>query len=739
GTTFSDGDSFNGGAGSDTVVATVGNFTRKLNTSNVETATISFADSVGAELDTTGSTVTTYNLLAVSANADITVNGIIDGATVNLTASADAADAVTLDAASGAQSMTIVAGSASGNVGFDLAVTDVANVTLRNVAGTATNAGTLTIATASFDSDTRSIAVNAVTGTGAIAFTDLLVGGATAVTITSNASGGITLGTGISGSALKSVSLVQNGSADIVGETIEGSGLTSITLDANAGGNIYLRDTGSGIELGNNSTGSTQASVTVSMNAETNSDIGTAASGASGVAINTTGSIALAVNIDASQASAGVHAGIITVALGGASAETTGTTLTVSAGSLGTGSIVRTETMNIDGMTGTQVIIGAVTQGVSSTFVLASGGIDATNVDNVDVQGLAFNLGQSAIAEIGAVTTTAGALNSISVVAADGASATFGAVVASAMGAVSVSVASGASANFGAILTSGSAAGTIVGAVGSIELNGSDNGGVTFGTIGASAVGAIAVSGALDVTFGAITANRIGAINTTQQGASGAFTINLSGVSAAAELTLGAATNVVISGKGNDSLRLLGGRTGATGNDTITFNATAQGTDNIINFIAGAAASGGDVIRFGTGLRLMDGSGEALPESSAGEAMATAISFTTIGVSAASAATAMQADDNVVVITGTAFANWSGVIDYIGNGKSGAVSFVAPSAAGVLAVVWGNDAGDTVVSLATVTAGVTVLTTGISAYDLAVLAGVTPGALVAANFDIAGS
>jgi hypothetical protein len=116
-----------------------------------------------------------------------------------------------------------------------------------------------------------------------------------------------------------------------------------------------------------------------------------------------------------------------------------------------------------------------------------------------------------------------------------------------------------------------------------------------------------------------------------------------------------------------------------------------------------------------------------------GSDMATAISFTTV----TAAATAMDASDNVVVITGTAFASWSGVIDYIGDSKSAEVSFVAASAASLLAVVWGNTAGDTTVTLATVTAGVLVLTTGISSFSLVTLTGVTPGALVAANFDIA--
>jgi hypothetical protein len=54
---------------------------------------------------------------------------------------------------------------------------------------------------------------------------------------------------------------------------------------------------------------------------------------------------------------------------------------------------------------------------------------------------------------------------------------------------------------------------------------------VTFGTIGASgSLGAIAVSGAVDVVIGVVTTTRVGTISTTGQNASGSFEINLSGV-----------------------------------------------------------------------------------------------------------------------------------------------------------------------------------------------------------------
>jgi len=732
GTTLSNSDSVDGGAGTDTITATIGGFNRNLRTTAVETATITFNDDNGGAVDASGSTVSTLNLRGGSAGADAIVNQIANGATVNLTVDADAFGSAQLDGVSGAQSISIVAGTASGSVAFDLTVTDIANVTLSNVAGTATNAGTLTIATASFDEDTKSISVNAVTGTGAIAFTDLLVGGATAVTITSNASGGITLGTGISGSALGSVSLVANGSADIVGETIEGSGLASITLDANGGGNIFLADTGSGIELGNNGTGSTQRTVVLTLNAETNSDIGTAASNASGVLINTTGSIGLSINFGVGSASGGVHLGIVTVALGGASAETSGTFVNVSAGSIATNSIVRTEKINIDGMSGTQVNIGAASVGASATYVLASGGIDAENIENVDVSAATLTLAASAIVQVGAITTTAGAVNGIAIVASDGATAIFGAIVASAVGAISVSLASGAEADFGNIVVSGSAAGSIVGAVGAIELGGSDGADVTFGTIGASAVGAVAISGALDVTFGTITSNRIGVIDARNQGVSGALTIDLSGVSAAAEVYAGlAASNIIISGKGNDVIDLIGGRTAATGNDVIRYTNSAQGTDNIIDFIAGGANSGGDQIEIvgSGGIVIIGGSGEI---STADRA----VDLLFMSADAAAGSANMVATDNVIIFQ-SAYATTALFLAAIASGGAREIAFAggtAAAAAGNLVVVWTNGS-EAQVATVSIAAGASAVSADSVVNVLATLQGVTPGALVAANFD----
>ncbi len=727
GTTYNNNDSVNGGNGTDTIAFTIGGFNRNLNATNVERAEITFADAGGGDVSLASASMSTVNLLASSASADGSISEIASNTTVNITASAAAFDQVTIDGRSGASNLTLNVGSASGNVGIDnLTITDISSVVVNSVTGTANNAGTLTISTAVFDEDLRSLTVNAVAGTGAVAFDFATAGGATAITINSQGSAGITLGTGISGSALTTLTVLNSGSANIVLEEVEGTALNSITLDANGGGNIYLAggNAGSGIELGNGGSGGSVVSASVFLKAETNSDVGTAASGASGVIINTTGAIALNVNVESPSASGGVHVGVVTVALGNATAETTNASVNVSAGSIGSNSIIRLEKINIDGMTGTQVNVAATTVGASATFVLASGGIDADGVDNVDVSALNLTLAASAIVEVGAITTTGGMVNSISLTAADGASATFGAIRASGVGAMSFTVASGASATLGNIAVSAS------GAIGSIEVNGADVGGVTFGTLSASAVGSILISGAANLTIGTVTTNRIGTIDARNHGVSGALTVDLSGVSAAAEVYLGAATNLITSGKGNDVITL---KAGTTGNDTVVYSTALQATDSIVNFRAGTLASGGgDVIALGTGIQGGIAVGSAIVTDASTFALATASANAAISVASTGA------EVNAILIQATAFASTAAMMSAISTGGSLEIGAgTGESTAGSIVVVW-TDGSDSYVSLISVTAGLSgadAIVDASAVSTLAVVSGVSPAAFVAANFD----
>jgi len=252
---------------------------------------------------------------------------------------------------------------------------------------------------------------------------------------------------------------------------------------------------------------------------------------------------------------------------------------------------------------------------------------------------------------------------------------------------------------------------------------------VTFGTIGASgSLGAIAASGAVDVVIGAVTTTRVGTISTTGQNASGSFTIDLSGVTNAVELNLGIGANTIKSGAGNDVITLTGSRTAAAGNDVIQYDATGQGIDDIRNFIAGAAASGGDQIELAVALTT------ATLKDSEGSAIAAA---TDVQLSTAFATTGtLAAGDNVIVIAAT-LGTTAAMLDFL----DGIALASAAVASASFVVAWG-DGTNTYISIVDAldagSAGATTLASAghtLSVATLAQLSNTTAGALVAANFD----
>jgi hypothetical protein len=111
GSNLSNSDSVDGGDGSDTVFAQVNGFSRSLNTTNVETATLTFGANAGGTVNATGSTVTTVNVFASGTTNDANIAGL-DAGTINLVD--DTIDAVTVGYQSGSVTMNV--GSASGTV-----------------------------------------------------------------------------------------------------------------------------------------------------------------------------------------------------------------------------------------------------------------------------------------------------------------------------------------------------------------------------------------------------------------------------------------------------------------------------------------------------------------------------------------------------------------------------------------------------------------------------------------------
>jgi len=276
------------------------------------------------------------------------------------------------------------------------------------------------------------------------------------------------------------------------------------------------------------------------------------------------------------------------------------------------------------------------------------------------------------------------------------------------MGSISITLAATGAVDVGAI----SAAQTI----GGIELATSvDESDVTFSTIGASAVGAISVAGAGNLTIGKITATSVGQVTSTL-GKSGQFIIDLSGVTTGVKVSLNAGTNVVTTSKGADRIEL----GASTGSDTIRFE-SAAGTDVIANFQTT------DVLAFrGTALDINNGSG-----ASATADMAIDISVVVM------AATSMSATDNIIIL-GTALANNAAVSAWLATNLTFGTAL---DSTGSFVIAWTDGYGDTNINLITHTAGsasaVTFGSAGVvfTNTTMATLTGVTPGALVAANFD----
>lgn len=725
GTTYN-GDTVNGGAGTNTLALTIEGFSRDLSTSNVQRATVTFSEAAGGTLNASASSsITTYTLAAGTAGNAGSISQIANAATVTL--DDDSLGNVTLDYMSGASGTTLNLGSASGTVALaTLAITDVAAVTINSVGVSGSVGGTIT--TATFDSDLKSLAIT--TSGGEADFTigngnvDMDLGGATSLTLTSNGSAAITFNTvDLAGASLERVTVAANGTdaADVTLGDVSGSAITSIVLNAASGADIVIGT----LDLGNNSTAGASQSITVAITQGEESDVTIGA-----ITVTSQGTTTINVSRLASGGDLDIAA-IVLDRAANVSADSAPLNLAFGAVSVGASATYAINTIDLQNAgTGAQLTFGAVTVGDNADW--SAGAVSGTATVDVDITSFALTVGSGASADLGAITLTAGAVGAVSLtLLGTDASATFGAIAASAVGAFSIVAGSGGAADIGNIAAF-SGANANQGSVGAIEIAGVDGADVTYGTIGASAVGAIRVSGALDVTFGTITTTSLGSVNASQLGVSGTFTIDLTGVTNAVEVTLGAGTNTIISGDGSDVITLT---TGTTGNDRIRYSTAiaAGGTDEIRGFFGGS--TGLDRIElvsagFGVSGGFRDGDGVALSD-------ATTVVFTT----AIAAAQTLGTTGNVLLFT-TGFASTGALSTFIAS--AGAITFATADmdASGNFLAVYTDLAGtDTYVAVIHFDVSAAAMATmasagGITVTNLSVIRGVSPGALVAANIDI---
>jgi hypothetical protein len=366
--------------------------------------------------------------------------------------------------------------------------------------------------------------------------------------------------------------------------------------------------------------------------------------------------------------------------------------------------------------TGATVNLDNVT--LASGGFVTMGNIVGTGSHAVNVDSIAITAGTSAAFAVGTVTVSNGSFAGIEFTGqGNGSSATFGAVMASTIGATNINLASGGDVT----IASYSAAQTI----GAIEINGEDNSTVTITAwLTASGIGAVSISGAPTVNLGSA-AGSFGGIDASAMTKSGSFTIDMSGVTNAVEVNLGAGSADVVSGQGDDVINLLAG---TTGNDKIKFDATNQGLDQITNFASN------DTIALFTGVSTWSGIMGDGSASEIGGAISLAVS--------AAAVTITSGQQGVALTTAV-----NSTAELVSSLKSNVSwgSGVASGVQGELVVVW-TDGSDTYVSMATVSAAGSAVAAGsanfsalgtevaISDATLAVVTGVTPQA-VAGNID----
>jgi len=730
GTTIDTADTVDGGAGTDSVTMTIGTLARTLNTTNVEVATVAFTTDGGATLNASGSTVTTFNLAAGVASADLSVSQIADASTVNIIN--DGTDDITVDTVTSASTLTINLGSATGQISVEtVTISDVASLTLNAAAGSAVSGGTAAVNAGSIvlDSDVKTVAINTSAGETDLVITAISGNAVSSLTINSNGSGSIVMTSAFeANTGITSVTINASGSdaADVtIGALVGGSSITadkftSLTMVGRSGADITV----GALDLGNGATGA--ASATISLDAGSSSIVGTDA-----LDVTTSGDFDLNVNVVAGQ-SGTVALGTITLNAGTAAS---GASFNIGAMTVGTGAFVGVEEVQVT-QSGAQVTVGAIDIGQDGTVELfGSGGMVAdgtagtAGIANVDLGNINATLGASANLLVGAGTgsvaflSTGGVIGTVSLTIADDATAEIGTIDASGVGAITLSVAGDGAAMFGGV--------SAVASIGSITVGVAASASATFAAIQANNIDGITVSGAGAVLIGAVSASAVGTIDARQL-TSGTFTINLSGVDTDTEIKLaGTTTNTVISGKGNDIFTLAAG---TTGNDHIQFNSTAQGTDQIISF--GAGATGGDVIEFFASA--LNAQVSSTFRDMDGVAIATAAAANLSALVTGGATLTLEDTDNIIMI-GTAVATTAAMETLL---KTLVFGSAALAGSGYATVVWASaGASDSNVSLvhydvASAQGGTTasLITATLSTVTMAVVTGVTPGGLVAANF-----
>ncbi len=691
----------------------------------VGVATATITDAVAVTVVGSGSsTESTINELSISNTAK----------TVNLGASGSGSLDITTVKASGAEDITLTAGgSASLTIRSDFGATGLKTITVN---ATDSNAADILITGSTlFDVAATAAKLDTVT-LNASSGADIVIAGMQLGTSTYSASG--TLNNAVT------ITLNAGKDSDIAGSAAAVSGIdilgtaTTLTINANAGGSgdILLQE----IDMGDEGAASATGVMSLNINVGT---IGT------GGTVNVAGISGSGLPVTIGAATVGQSASFI---LGSAGLSLSGGTASFGAITVQQSGYFAIGTTGAAGISGGEVGLtsgGAkvtgldVTVGTAGEFVLAAASGTQFGAISINLQGASAEARTHTL-DVND-TGTGGTIGAINILASGaGASADIGGMSASAIGAISVTTDGSAnvvfasfsgSATVGAIdittrhtgdtVTFTNIATTAAGRIGDITIRATGDSDVSFGDLGASALGTITVIGSGNITFGSVSGVRVPAIDLAQLGSGGSFTVDLSAVSNAVTVSGGRGTMTVVSTDGSDEFNLL---TGVGTDRIVQATAIANVFDTVYRFEAGTADDrvSFDISEFASGFLDTDGSGLAAAD---------AIVFATANGAAVTLGTA------TIILFTTAYATTAALI----TDAKADITLQSAMASGEFIGVW-TDGSNTYVSMinfeeetqtaATANAATWASASALTVTTMVMLDGVSPGALVAANFSV---
>jgi hypothetical protein len=338
---------------------------------------------------------------------------------------------------------------------------------------------------------------------------------------------------------------------------------------------------------------------------------------------------------------------------------------------------------------------------------------------------------------VGAIGATAsyaaGALETITITAADGADVTMGAIDAEGASITSITASAnttGSTISFGTIGVSG----TQITSIGEINLTAVSGATVDLdGHVYATTIGTITASGAGTINMDATTS----VITTIEQfnagSTSGTVAVDFTGATVAISATLGTGTTSYVTGVGGDTITLASG----DGTDTInhalttagynitTINNFQKGTDSVQLSLAESAVAA--AIVSGQTIDLVDGN-------------AADVGVAEVVVKEMTGDTTLAAGDDLMILVGATFASTSAVEDAIETGAYEITTATVLSADDAILLLY-SDGTDAYLAIAEATNGPTanLADTETNVTNLVKLAGVTSiaaGDFVAQDFEI---